>query len=105
MSIENDIAQLKEQFTPTNAAKFILGTLASLGAAAAVVALMQGPLNGSKGMTKLLMKLGIFVLAGKAGDIAETYLKETLDDAEQAFKEAQKDVKEEMAKNVNNDMP
>lgn len=93
MDIEKELNELKSKMTPIGTAKFIAGTLASLGATAAVIALMKGPLQGSRGVTKLLMKLGIFILACKAGDVAENYLKETVDDAEKAFKEAQEEVK------------
>lgn len=93
MDIEKEIQELKAQITPMNTFKFIAGTLISLGATAAVIGMMKSPLNGSKGVTKLLMKLGIFVLACKAGDVAEDYFKKTADEAEKAFKEAKDEVK------------
>lgn len=92
MDLNKELEQLKAKMTPMNTAKFIAGTVISLGATAAVIALMRTGLAGSKGVTKLLMKLGIFVLACKAGDVAENYFKETFTEAEEAFKEVQNDV-------------
>lgn len=95
MDFNKELQELKAKMTPVNTAKFIAGTLISLGATAAVIALMKTGLTGSKGVTKWLMKLGIFALACKAGDVAENYFKETVTEAEEAFKEASKEVKEE----------
>lgn len=92
MDLEKEFTELKSKITPLGTAKFIAGTLASLGATAAVIGLMRSPLQGSRGITKLLMKFGIFVLACKAGDVAEKYLKDTVEDAEKAFKEAKDEV-------------
>lgn len=91
MDLTKEINELKAKMTPINTAKFLAGTLISLGATAAVIALMKSGLAGSKGVTKLLMKLGIFALACKAGDVAENYFKETFDEAQNAFKETQKE--------------
>ncbi len=92
MSFEKELADLKERFTPGRAAKFIAGTLISFGATAAVIAMMKNPLQGARGVTRLLMKLGIFALACKAGDIAEDYFDKTVSEAENAFAEARKEV-------------
>ena len=91
MDIEKEIDDLKRKITPTNTIKFLSGTLISFGATAAVIAAMKSPLGGARGITKLLMKLGIFVLACKAGDVAEDYFKKTYEDAEKAFKEAKEE--------------
>lgn len=91
MDIEKELNELKEKMTPLNTMKFLAGTLISFGAAAAVFNMMRNPLLGAKGITKLLMKLGIFVLACKAGDVAEGYFKETVDKAEKELKEMQKE--------------
>ena len=77
-----------------NTIKFVTGTLISLGAAAAVFAMMKTGLAGSRGVTKLIMKLGIFALACKAGDTAEEYFKETFDKTQEAFKEGEKETAE-----------
>ena len=98
MDIEKELNALKAEITPMNTFKFITGTLISLGATAAVIGMMKNPLNGSRGVTKLLMKLGIFVLACKAGDAAEEYFKKTVAEAENAFKEAKDEMKEAMDK-------
>lgn len=93
MDIEKELNALKSEITPLKTFKFVAGTLISLGATAAVIGMMKSPLNGSKGVTKLLMKLGIFVLACKAGDVAEDYFKKTVTEAENAFEEAKEEVK------------
>ena len=93
MDINKEISELKAKMTPANTVKFVAGTLISLGATAAVIALMKGGLTGSKGVTKLLMKLGIFALACKAGDVAEDYFKETFTEAEEALKESREEIK------------
>lgn len=93
MDIEKELNELKSEITPLKTFKFVAGTLISLGATAAVIGMMKSPLNGSKGVTKLLMKLGIFVLACKAGDVAEDYFKKTITEAENAFEEAKEEVK------------
>lgn len=93
MDIEKELNELKSEITPLKTFKFVAGTLISLGATAAVIGMMKSPLNGSKGVTKLLMKLGIFVLACKAGDVAEDYFKKTITEAEKAFEEAKEEVK------------
>ena len=94
LDLNKELQELKAKMTPLNTAKFLAGTVVSLGATAAVIAFMKSGLAGSKGVTKLLMKLGIFVLACKAGDIAESYFKETVEDYEKEFKEAKKEAEE-----------
>ena len=94
MDIAKELEELKSKMTPMNTAKFVVGTVISLGATAAVIALMKSGLVGSKGVTKLLMKIGIFVLACKAGDVAEKYFKETFDEAQGALKEMKEEEKE-----------
>ena len=97
MNINKELADLKGKITPVNTAKFVCGTLVSLGATAAVIGIMKGGLAGSKGVTKLLMKLGIFVLACKAGDVAENYFKETFNEAQDAWKDTKKEIEEAAA--------
>lgn len=99
MDLEKELNELKSRITPMNTFKFLTGTLISLGATAAVIGVMKSPLSGSRGVTKLLMKLGIFVLACKAGDVAEEYFKKVMGDAEEAFKEAKGEM-EEVLKNA-----
>lgn len=96
MDFEKELNELKSQITPMNTLKFLAGTLISLGATAAVIGMMKGPLAGSRGVTKLLMKLGIFVLACKAGDVAKDYFEKYADDAEKAFNETKSEIKEAM---------
>ena len=91
MDLNKELEELKAKITPMNTAKFLAGTVISLGAYAAVIALMKTGLVGSKGVTKLLMKLGIFILACKAGDVAKDYFDKTAIDAEKAWKEFQKE--------------
>ena len=94
MGFNKEIEELKAKITPMNTAKFVIGTLVSLGATAAVFAVMKGGLAGSKGLTKLLMKLGIFVIACKAGDVAKDYFDKSVDEYAEDFKDVQKTVKE-----------
>ena len=89
------LEELKSKRTPRNAAKAIFGTLISLGAAAAVLAVLSDPLKASKGILKVLMAAGVLVLASKAGDIAEEHFKEKVDDWADTFKDIQDDIKEE----------
>lgn len=88
MNFEKELNELKSKITPLNTIKFLTGTLISLGATAAVIALMRNPLNTTKGITKLLMKLGIFVLGCKAGDVAKTYFEESVTEIENELKES-----------------
>lgn len=94
MDLNKELEEIKAKITPMNTAKFVAGTLISLGATAAVIGFMKTGLTGSRGLTKLLMKLGIFVLACKAGDVAEGYFKDMVTEAEEAFKEGTKEATE-----------
>ena len=94
MDLNKELEELKKKITPMNTAKFVIGSVISVGATAAVMACMKSGLIGAKGVTKLLIKLGIFALACKAGDVAEDYFRKTFDEAEEAFKEAKDDIKE-----------
>ena len=93
MDLNKELMELKKKATPLNAFKFVTGTVISLGVYAAVISFMQNPIKNAKGLTKLMMKLGIFVLGCKAADVAEEYFDDTVDDIVKTFKEA----KEEMA--------
>lgn len=95
MSFETDIAELKKEFTPRKAAQFVAGTIISLGAAAAVVAMMKNPIQGAKGLTKWMMRLGIFVLGCKAGDVAETYFNKCVDDTIEQIQKAKEEVEKD----------
>lgn len=86
MDLNKELEELKAKVTPVSTGKFIMGTLISLGTAAAVVGLFKNPIDGAKGLTKLMMKLGIFVLGCKAGDIAEKYFNDTVDETIKAFR-------------------
>lgn len=95
MDFNKELEEIKTKMTPMNTIKFIGGTLISLGAAAAMFAMMKTGLMGSKGVTKLIMKLGIFTLACKAGDIAKNYFEENFEDmvtdAQKVFNENKED--------------
>ena len=98
MDLEKELNELKSKITPINTIKFLTGTLISLGATAAVIGVLKSPLAGARGITKLLMKLGIFVLACKAGDVAEEYFRKTMDEAVESLKESEEELKEAMKK-------
>ena len=93
MDLNKELEELKAKMTPMNTAKFLAGTVISLGAYAIVIATKKGGLVGSRGVTKLQMKLGIFVLACKAGDVAKDYFEKTFDDAQKAVKEMKEEEK------------
>ena len=93
MDLNKELEELKAKVTPLSTIKFLTGTLISLGAAAAVVGMFKAPVESSKGITKLMMKLGIFVLGCKAGDIAEKYFNDTVDETVRTFKETQEEMK------------
>lgn len=78
---EEALEELKKQLTPKGIGKVVLGTLVSLGATAAVIAAFRNPMKGTKGLLKILMAAGIFVLGCKAGDIAEEHCGEMIDEA------------------------
>lgn len=92
---EEALVEFKKKLTPINAGKAIFGTLVSIGAAAAVIAAFRNPLKASSGILKLLMAAGVFVLACKAGDIADEHLKETVDDWTSTAKEISEELKKE----------
>ena len=89
--VNKKLTELKANVTPLNTAKFITGTLISCGTMSAVVMALTGATANAKGITKLMMRLGIFVLGCKAGDIAEKYFDETFDNFVEAFKEVQEE--------------
>ena len=93
MDIEKEFTEWKAKMTPMNTIKFLTGTLISLGATAAVVGVMKHSLIGAKGITKLLMKLGIFVIGCKIGNDAEEYFKEKFDEYTEELKETSKEMK------------
>lgn len=95
MDLNKELQELKEKVTPFNTIKFISGTIISLGAAAAFVGIFKEPLRNAKGITKLMMKLGIFVLGCKAGEVAENYFTDTMDETIRTFKEAKEEVEKE----------
>lgn len=107
MDFDKAFNELKGKVTPMKAIKFIVGTLVSTGATLAVIAALKNPLLGAKGLTKLMMKLGIFVLACKIGESTEDYFQEkvdsyyqnTLNEIKEAVQRAQNDItKEQRAK-------
>ena len=92
MDFKKEFDELKKDITPMKTAKFIGGTLISLGATAAVIGIMNSPLQGSKGITKMLMKVGILALACKAGDMAEQYFSDQVDEIKKNYDEAKAEV-------------
>ena len=100
MDINKELSELKEKVTPINTAKFLIGTIISCGAMAAIVAALKNPIQGAKGITKLMMRLGVFVLGCKAGDVAERYFTETVDSVTKAFNEAKEEVNNEPVANA-----
>lgn len=95
MNFEKELSEIRAKVTPVKTVKFIVGTIVSCGAMAAVVAALKSPIQSAKGITKWMMRLGIFVLGCKAGDIAEDYFSKTTDQVIEAFNEAKEEVKNE----------
>ena len=92
MDFSKEFQDIKEKATPLNALKFVTGTIISLGTAAAVVALFKDPIKNARSVTKIMMKLGVFVLGCKVGDVAEKYFNDTVDETVKTFKEAQEEM-------------
>ena len=97
MDLEKELAEFKSKVTPIKTAKFLMGTVISCGAMAAIVAALKNPIQNAKGITKLMMRLGIFVLGCKAGDIAEAYFNDLVDQVVAMFNEAKEEAKDEPA--------
>ena len=91
-NIKKSLTQRKIDMNSIKTFKFVAGTIVSCGAMAVVVGALKIPIQNSKGLTKLMMRLGVFVLGCKAGDIAEKYFDETVDKVTEAIK----DIKEEL---------
>lgn len=94
---EKVLEEFKKQFTPLNASKIVVGTLISLGATAAVIAMFKDPIKGAKGLAKILMASGVFILGCKAGDVAEDYFKNKVDEVAETVHE----IKDELNKESN----
>ena len=88
-----ELNELKKELTVYNITKFCAGYAISFGAFLAIMAFLKNPLSTSKGLIRLLTKLGIFVLACKAGDVAQKYFCDSADE----IKDSIKDIKEAIA--------
>jgi len=91
---------LPEKITTGSVLKFVTGTVISLGTAAAVYAAFRVPIHSAKGLVKLSMKVGIFTLSCKAGDVAEKYFNETVDAITDAIIEARNTFRKNKKKEV-----
>lgn len=69
------------------------GMVLGFAAEMAVAALLKQHIPVSKGITKVLIKLGIFAVAMKIGDDVETYVYKVSDEAKEAFAEAKEEAK------------
>lgn len=94
MDLTKELEELKTKITPMNTAKFIAGTMVSIGAYAVVIAMTKSGLAGSRGVTKLLMRFGIFTIACKVGEMAKDHFEKMFDDVLDDIKEMQKEEKE-----------
>ena len=95
MDINKELTELKLKITPISTAKFVAGSVISFGAMAAVTAALKGTTASTRGLTKIMMKLGIFFLGCKAGDIAEKYFSEAFDQVLDALKETREEMEHE----------
>lgn len=91
MDLNKELSELKKKVTPLATAKFLVGTVISFGAMEAIVRTLNLPVQSSKGITKIMMKLGIFMLGCKAGDIAEEYFNDKFDQLIEIFNEAKEE--------------
>lgn len=89
------LEELKSKLTTKNAIKVVFGTLISLGAAAAVIAMMKNPIKNARGITKILMAMGVFTIGCKVGTEADDYFKETVDNVADSIADIKKELKEE----------
>ena len=95
MKINETLSEWKKKTTPAETFKTVAGTIVGCGAMAAVVALMRGSTAGTKGVTKLMMKAGIFVLGCRVGDEAEKYFNSQVDGIIASLKEAKEELEHE----------
>ena len=72
------------------------GLVVGFAADIAVGALFHAHIPPQRGFVKLLTKLGIFVLAMKAGEEAEEYFYKVMDDTKAAMNEAKEEAKKEV---------
>jgi hypothetical protein len=77
--------------------KFGVGMVVGISVDLALTALLKGHIPPGKGVTRWLIKLGIFGMAMKAGEDVENYFYKVVDDTKEAFNEA----KEETRKALN----
>ena len=82
-----ELKELKKALTPYNITKYCAGYIISAGAFLAIVAILKRPMGASKGLIRLLTKLGIFILACKAGDVAQKYFCDTADEVRDSIKD------------------
>lgn len=95
MDLEKELAEIRQEITPIKTIKFISGTIVSCGAMAAIVAALKGPISSAKGITKLMMRFGVFILGCKAGDIAEEYFSSAIDKVIDMLNNVKEEVKDE----------
>lgn len=69
------------------------GMVIGMAADMAVAAILKQHIPVSRGITKLMIKLGIFAVAMKVGDDVETYFYKVADDAKATYMEAKEEAR------------
>ena len=77
--------------------KLGLGLVIGFAADMAVTALLRGHVPAGRGITKLMVKLGIFAIAMKVGEDVENHFYTMVDDAAACMKEAKEEAKKAVA--------
>lgn len=76
-----------DELTLGSVLRFAVGTVISLGSAAAISYAFKDTIRSAKGIAKISMRLGIFVVGCKIGEDAETFFNKTVDETVETCKE------------------
>ena len=87
------LAQLKKADGVGETIKLGVGLVVGFAADMAVTALLKGHIPPSKGITRLMIKLGVFAIAMKVGEDVENYVYKVADDAKQTYAEAKEEAR------------
>ncbi|MBO7452308.1 MAG: hypothetical protein J6U54_18420 [Clostridiales bacterium] len=90
------LIDLKNQNKPGDNVKLGVGLLAGFAADMVVAGLLKAHMPITKGVIKLLVTFGIFVIAMKAGEEVEEYVVRVWDDTRDSIKEAQEEARKEV---------
>jgi hypothetical protein len=80
--------------------KLGVGFAVGIAADVAITVLMKGHLPVTKGLTKWMVKLGIFAIGMKVGEDMETYFYKVCDDVKDTYNEAKEEAKKAVAEAI-----